>query len=70
MLDGRSLEDEREKLTATINAALDAIYSEESLHFSTQEKILRVREALRENYDLNVVIRRTLGRHWRFFSEA
>jgi len=63
-------EDEREKLTATINAALDALYSEESLHSSTQEKILRVREVLEKNYDLNVVIRRTLGRHWRFFSEA
>lgn len=53
-----------EKLRATVNAALDAIYADDARSLSEQEKQSRVRSALESNYDLTVIIRRTIGRNW------
>lgn len=52
------------KLDATINQALNAIYAEEGEALSKEEKQARVRGVLEENYDLNVIIRRAIGRNW------
>lgn len=60
---------ERKKLSETINAALDSLYSEECANASKEDKMKRVRTVLEKYYDLNVIIRRTIGRNWRFFDQ-
>ncbi|MDQ8194669.1 ABC transporter substrate-binding protein [Coraliomargarita sp. SDUM461004] len=63
-------EAQREKLQSTIDAALDAIYSSGSSSLSDQEKQSKVRQVVEANYDLDVIIRRAIGRNWRLMSEA
>lgn len=58
------------KLEATVNQALDAVYSAEATELSKAEKQARVRSILEANYDLNVIIRRAIGRNWRNFNPS
>ena len=58
-------DDQTEKLAGTINAALDVLYAEGSGSLSVEEKQAKVREVLESNYDLDVIIRRAIGRNWR-----
>lgn len=53
-----------EKLKGTIESALDVIYGEGSGDQSVEEKQARVRAVLESNYDLDVIIRRAIGRNW------
>lgn len=57
-------EPQREKLQSTINAALDVLYSDCSSELSFEEKQAKVRAAIEANYDLDVIIRRAIGRNW------
>lgn len=56
---------ELNKLRATVDAALEAIYGECCADLSKEEKQAKVREVLESNYDLNVILRRAIGRNWR-----
>lgn len=56
---------ELNKLRATVDAALKAIYGECCADLSKEEKQAKVREVLESNYDLNVILRRAIGRNWR-----
>lgn len=56
---------ELNKLRETVNAALDAIYGEGCADLPKEEKQAKVRDVLEKNYDLNVIIRRAIGRNWR-----
>lgn len=55
---------EVEKLRGTIDAALDVLYSESSLSMSKDEKQAKVRSVLEDKYELDVIIRRAIGRNW------
>ena len=61
---------EREKLQATIDAALDVIYSDCCTSLSDEAKQAKVREAVEASYDLDVIIRRAIGRNWKLMSES
>lgn len=63
-------EPQREKLLNTIEAALDVIYSDCCKDLPEDEKQAKIRERLESNYDLNVIIRRAIGRNWRLMSES
>lgn len=58
------------KLRRTVNAALDALYGECCADLSEEEKQAKVRAVLEENYDLDVIIRRAIGRNWRELNES
>ena len=53
------------QLQAVTTEVLDAIYADSAASLSNEEKQARVRAVLEENYDLNVIIRRAIGRNWR-----
>lgn len=59
---------QKEKLQGVIDSALDIIYSEDSASLSFEEKQAKVRETLEAKYDLDVIIRRAIGRNWRVMS--
>jgi len=61
---------ELNKLRGTVDAALDAIYGECCADLSKEDKQARVRDVLESNYDLNVIIRRAIGRNWRRLSNS
>ena len=56
---------ELNKLRQTVDAALEAIYGECCADLPKEAKQAKVREVLEKNYDLNVIIRRAIGRNWR-----
>lgn len=57
-------DEQAEKLSGTIKSALDVIYGEGSGDLSVEEKQAKVRAVLESNYDLDVIIRRAIGRNW------
>ena len=61
-----SEEIERQKLQRTIELTLDVLYGNEEISFD--EKQVKVRAILEDNYDLEVMIRRAIGRNWRLMS--
>lgn len=63
-------ESPREQLQATIDAALDVIYSNSSKTLSEDEKRDKVRAIVEANYDFDVIIRRAIGRNWRLMGEG
>lgn len=60
----QALETQLDKLKATIEAALDVMYDEDNRDLSLEDKQAKVRSVLEDNYDLNVIIRRAIGRNW------
>lgn len=56
--------DESAKLSATIDAALNVIYLPDYAAYSLDQKQAEVRKILENNYDLEVVIRRSVSRNW------
>ena len=54
-----------DKLKATVEGALDVLYSEAYQDLSEAARQVKVRELIEENYDLSVLIRRAMGRNWR-----
>jgi phospholipid transport system substrate-binding protein len=60
---------ELNKLRSTVDAALDAIYGECCVDLSKEAKQAKVRSVLEKNYDLNVIIRRAIGRNWQQLNE-
>mgnify|MGYP001113111132 CR=1 FL=1 len=63
-------ESPREQLQATIDAALDVIYSDSSKTLSEDEKRDKVRAIVEASYDFDVIIRRAIGRNWRLMGEG
>lgn len=61
----RGNQSELEKLRGTVDAALEAIYGNCCADLPPEKKQARVREVLEKNYDLDVIIRRAIGRNWR-----
>ena len=52
------------RLKGVIDAAIEAVHGECCAGLSDAEKQAKVLEALESEYDLNVIIRRTIGRNW------
>lgn len=61
-------EAQRQRLQGTIDATIDVLYG--AANISLDEKQGKVREILEKNYDLDVMIRRAIGRNWRLMSES
>ena len=59
---------ERQKLQITIEATLDVLYGTADLSFDKKQE--KVRTILEGNYNLDVMIRRAIGRNWRLMSES
>lgn len=55
---------EAKRLNGVIDAAIEVVYGECCAELSLEEKQARVRKALEGEYDLNVLIRRAIGRNW------
>lgn len=56
------------KLEAASNAALDVLYLDAYREYSYEQRQAAVRAILEQNYDLMVLIRRTLGRNWQLMN--
>lgn len=61
-------ETQRERLQSTINAALEVIYSDSCAGMSFEERQSEVRRRIEANYDLDVIIRRAIGRNWQLMN--
>ena len=61
-------EHERLRLRGTIESTLDVLYGDSDISFD--EKQVKIRAILEDNYDLDVMIRRAIGRNWRLMSES
>jgi len=55
---------EADRLKGVINAAIEAVYGDCCAELPLKEKQIKVREALESEYDLDVIIRRAIGRSW------
>lgn len=66
----QAAESERSRLKGVIAAALDVIYGESSSELTMEEKQAKVRAVIEENYDLDVIIRRAIGRNWNLMKPA
>lgn len=53
------------QLTGTVDAALNVLYADSCAHLTTAQKQAKVRSLLEERYDLNILIRRAMGRNWK-----
>lgn len=62
--------EERDKLENAITKALNVLYGDRCTDLSLEEKQAKVRESLEADYDLDVLIRRIIGRNWRILSET
>ena len=58
------------KLEAATKDALDVLYGLECKDCTTEEKAAAVRSILERDYDLMIIIRRTLARNWKLLSPA
>jgi len=58
------------KLESVTSDALEILYSTDHTDLTNQEKENAVREILERNYDLIVIIRRTMGRNWKLLSSS
>ena len=63
-------EGQREKLQGTIDAALDVIYSDCCSELTVEDKQAKVRQRIEANYDLDVIIRRAIGRNWQLMKTS
>ena len=62
--------DELAKLEAATKDALDVLYEAKYQSYTNEEKAEAVRAILERDYDLMVIIRRTLARNWELLSPA
>jgi len=58
------------RLQGVIEAAVEALYGECCAQLDLNEKQKKVRQAIESEYELNVVIRRAIGRNWRLLEPA
>lgn len=61
-------EAELTRLKSVIDGAIDAIYADPAA--SSSQKQAQVRSVIEKEYDLNVIIRRAIGRNWNLMSGA
>lgn len=55
---------EADRLKGVIDGAIEAVYGECCAKLSLEEKQAKVRKVLESEYDLDVIIRRAIGRNW------
>lgn len=56
------------KLETVTRNMLDVLYSDAYKHYTYKQQELAIRTILKQNYDVMVIIRRTLGRNWKLLS--
>ncbi|NCG08419.1 MAG: hypothetical protein GWO81_02425 [Verrucomicrobia bacterium] len=57
------------ELKDSVGVAVEALFGEGSETKSVEEKRAAVRAAFRENYNMDIIIRRAIGRNWRRLTE-
>jgi len=62
--------DPAEKLQIAIKDALDIVYGDCCRDLPIEEKESKVREILTDSYDLDVIIRNSIGRNWNLLEES
>ena len=60
---------EADRLKSVIEAAIEAVHGECCAQLPLEEKEARVNVVLESEYDLNVIIRRAIGRNWNLMNE-
>lgn len=65
-----SQEGEVAKLEAATSDAMDVLYSVEFSDYTDEAKAVAIRAILERDYDLMILIRRTLARNWKLLSPA
>ena len=63
-------EEEVHKLETAINDAMKVMYGAKFANDTATEKAAAVRAILEQNYDLMVIIRRTMGRNWKLLMDC
>ncbi|ADE55513.1 MlaC/ttg2D family ABC transporter substrate-binding protein [Coraliomargarita akajimensis] len=63
-------EDPAVKLQDTMSRGLDIFFGEHAAEFSAEEKRAQISELINETYDINVILRRSMGRNWKKLTEA
>lgn len=66
----QAMSSEVSRLQGVIEAATEAIYGEGCAELSLEEKQQKVRQAIESEYELDVIIRRAIGRNWRLMKPA
>jgi phospholipid transport system substrate-binding protein len=66
---GLSASTESQRLRGVIDAALEVVYGDCCVDIPVEEKEARVHAILEAEYDLNVIIRRAIGRNWKLMNE-
>ena len=59
---------EADRLKGVIDAAIEAVYGDCCADLPPEEKQAKVRKVLESEYDLDVIIRRAIGRNWRLMN--
>lgn len=65
---GQAATSEVERLKGVIDNVIDAVYGECCAELTVDEKLVKVRSVLESEYDLDVIIRRAIGRNWRLMN--
>jgi len=60
---------ETQRLRGVIDAALEVVYGDCCVDIPIEEKEARVHAILEAEYDLNVIIRRAIGRNWKLMDD-
>lgn len=60
---------EADRLRSVIDAAIEAVYGECCADLPIEDKETRVNAILEDAYDLDVIIRRAIGRNWNLMNE-
>lgn len=63
-----SQEGEIARLEAVTSDTLDILYNDEYKSYTYEEKAIAIRSVLERDYDLMVIIRRTMARNWKLLS--
>ena len=63
-------ETELTRLSGVLDGALNAIYGQCCAEYTKEEKQAKVRSVIEAEYDLNVIIRRAIGRNWMLMKPA
>lgn len=60
---------ELDRLKGVMDAVLEVVYGEGSTQLSVEDKQAKVRSTLESEYDLDIIIRRAIGRNWNLMNE-
>ncbi|MFP4167032.1 MAG: phospholipid-binding protein MlaC [Opitutales bacterium] len=66
---GVGAEEPLDTLRSTVEAAIDVVHDESFQELSLEDKYAEVREIMEDSYDLEIIVRRAMGRNWKKLRE-